>query len=186
MTRSLSKTAHESILTAFVRLMEKHSIDDITTDAIAKEAGASKTTLYKHWGHKEKLLIDVIARLVASQPLADSGDFRADAIQILRNMFVPQKRGLFGKAWPSLFSYSISHPEFCAAVHRGLLDRAPKHTLIGIIRAASAAGELQRDVDPEFVLDLLAGPLMHHRFLHGSVPAKLPEQVVSAVWKALK
>jgi len=186
MARTLSKTAHESILRAFVKLMEQHAIDDITTEAVAQAAGASKSTLYKHWPDKEQLLIEVVTRLLATQPVANSGDFRADTIQILRNIFVQEKRGAFEKAWPKIFSYSISHPEFCAAIHKGLLDSSPKHTLVGIIRAAAAAGELRADLDPEFALDLLAGPLMHHRFLHGSVPAKLPEQVVQAVWPALK
>jgi AcrR family transcriptional regulator len=186
MARPLSNTAHESILNAFAKLMEKQAIDEITTEAVAQAAGASKSTLYKHWPDKEQLLIEVVTRLFASQPVAHSGNFRADTIQILRNIFVPEKRGAFGKAWPRIFSYSIAHPEFCAAIHRGLLDSSPKHSLVGIIREASAAGELRFDLEVDFALDLLAGPLMHHHFLHGSVPAKLPEQVVKAVWPALQ
>jgi AcrR family transcriptional regulator len=186
MARTPSKAAHESILNAFVRLMEQHPIDDITTEAVAQAAGASKSTLYKHWPDKEQLLIEAVTRLIAAQPVANSGDYRADTVHILRNIFVPGKRGAFGRTWPKIFSYSITHPEFCAAIHQGLLEASPKHTLVGIIREASAAGELRSDLDEEFALDLLAGPLMHHRFLHGSVPARLPEQVVTAVWPALQ
>jgi AcrR family transcriptional regulator len=185
MARSLSPTAHEAILNAFVRLMEDHAVDDISTDAIAHEAGASKATLYKHWKDKEALLIDVVSRLVASQPVANSGDHRADVLQLLRNVFVPQKRNPYGRAWPTIFSYSFTHPEFCAAVNKALSTQSPKHTIMGIVKAASEAGVLRKDLDPEFALDLLAGPLMHHRFLHGTVPGKLPEQVVRAVWPTL-
>jgi len=185
MARSLSHTAHEAILNAFVRLMEDNAVDDISTDAIAHAAGASKATLYKHWQDKEELLIDVVRRLVAAQPVANTGDFRADVLQLLRNVFVPDKRNPYGRAWPTIFSYSFTHPEFCRAVHKALLTQSPKHTIMGIVKAASEAGVLRKGLDPEFALDLLAGPLMHHRFLHGTVPAKLPEQVVRAVWPTL-
>jgi len=185
MARSLSATAHESILTAFIKLLEDAAVDDISTDAIAQAAGASKATLYKHWKDKEALLIDVVGRLLQSQPQPDSGDFRTDVLEMLRNVFVPQKRDPYGRAWPSLFSYSFTHPEFCRAVHKVLSEQLPQYTIMGVVQAASAAGVLRKNLDPGFALDLLAGPLMHHRFLHGSVPSKLPEQVVKAVWPTL-
>jgi AcrR family transcriptional regulator len=185
MARTPSQASHEAIITAFIKLMERQAIDDITTDAIARAAGASKSTLYKHWADKEALLVEVIARLIATQPVANSGDFRADAAQILRNMFVEDKRGPLGRIWPKIFAYTATHPEFCGAVHRGILEQAPKHTLVAILRAAVEAGELRRDLEIEFALDLLAGPMMHHRFLCGAVPETMAEKVVAAVWPFL-
>jgi AcrR family transcriptional regulator len=185
MPRALSQTSHQAIIDAFVKLMAVKPINDITTEEIARAAGSSKSTLYSHWADKEALLIEVVAQIVASQPVADSGDFRRDAATVLRNMFVTSKRDRFGRIWPNIFSFAITHPKFCRAINEELIYRAPKHTLVAILRAAIASGRLRRDLDINFAVDLLAGPLMHHRFLHGRVPATLPESVVAAVWPVL-
>jgi AcrR family transcriptional regulator len=185
MARTLSKTAHQSIIHAFVELMKKEPIENITTDAIARAAGASKGTLYKHWANKEVLLLEVVGEFLASQPVAHSGNFREDTVSVLKNMFVRDARGPFGRIWPNIFSYSIMHPKFCRAVSEVLVERAPSGSLISILRAASREGQLRSDIDLNFALDLLAGPLMHHRMLHGSVPPALPARAVAAVWPLL-
>lgn len=186
MPRPLSQASHQAIIDAFVKLMKTRPIENITTEAIARAAGSSKSTLYSHWADKEALLIEVVAQIVAALPAADSGDFPRDTATVLRNMFVPHKRDRYGQIWPNIFSYAITHPKFCRAINRTLIERAPKHTLVGILRSAVAAGSLRRDLDLNLALDLLAGPLMHRRFLHGAVPQALPETVVAAVWPLLR
>jgi AcrR family transcriptional regulator len=186
MPRPLSQASHQAIIDAFVKLMRARPIENITTEAIARAAGSSKSTLYSHWPDKEALLIEVVAQIVAALPAADAGDFRRDTATVLRNMFVRQKHDRFGEIWPNIFSYAITHPKFCRAINRALIERAPKHTLVGILRSAVAAGSLRRDLDIDLALDLLAGPLMHHRILHGGVPEALPETVVAAVWPLLQ
>jgi AcrR family transcriptional regulator len=187
MARPPSKESHQAIIGAFIKLIERKSIDDITTDAVAKAAGASKSTLYKHWADKEALLVEVIACLISTMPVANSGDFRADAVQVLTNMFVESKEGsLGGRIWPKLFGYIATHPELCMAIKQGLLKHAPQHSLVPIIQSAIAAGEFRPDLDLELALDLLAGPMMHHRFLYGRVQAPTVERVVAAVWPMLQ
>jgi AcrR family transcriptional regulator len=186
MARPPSQASHQAIICAFVGLIEHQAIDDITTDAIAKAAGASKSTLYKHWPDKDALLAEVTARLIATMPVANSGHYQTDLTQVLRNMFVEDQHGHLGRIWPKIFGYTACHPEFCAELKRGIDEHAPKHSLVSILRDAVASGELRRDLDLEFVLDLMAGPLMHHRFLHGSVPPRLPAEVVASVWPQLQ
>jgi len=186
MARPPSQASHQAIIGAFMELIERHAIDDITTDAIAKAAGASKSTLYKHWADKDALLAEVTARLIATMPGANSGDARTDATQVLRNMFVEDQQGRLGRIWPKIFGYTACHPEFCAELKRGIDAHAPKHSLFSILREAVATGELRADLSIELGLDLLAGPLMHHRFLHGSVPPELPEQLVAIIWPMLQ
>jgi AcrR family transcriptional regulator len=187
MARPPSQASHQAIIGAFIKLIERDSIDTITTDAIAKAAGASKSTLYKHWADKEALLVEVIACLISTMPVANSGNFQADAVQVLTNMFVEHRDGsLGGRIWPKLFGYTATHPEMCMAIKQGLLKHAPQHSLVPIIQAAIAAGEFRPDLDLELALDLLAGPMMHHRFLYGRVQAPTVARVVAAVWPMLQ
>jgi AcrR family transcriptional regulator len=186
MARKLSTTAHQALINAFVKLIEVRPIDDITTEAIARAAGSSKGTLYSHWRDKEELLIEVISQIVIALPVADTGDYRKDAATVLRNMFAADKRDRYGHLWPHIFSYCITHPKFHQRIHEYLVERAPKHTLVSILRSAAEAGELPPDLDVEYALDLLVGPLVHHRMMHSSVPPKLAARVVAAVWPYLK
>ena len=186
MARTRSKAAHQAIIQAFVRLIEQQRIDEITTDAIAQAAGSSKATLYKHWADKDALLAEVIAQLVAALPVADSGDLKADVAKVLLNTFGDDRKKPFNRIWPKIFGYIANHPEFCATFMCGMLERSPRHTLVGIIRQGVEKGELRKDLDLAFPLDMLAGPLLHHRFLHGSIPKALPGKVVAAVWPLLK
>ena len=163
MARTRSKAAHQAIIQAFVRLIEQQRIDEITTDAIAQAAGSSKATLYKHWADKDALLAEV-----------------------LLNTFGDDRKKPFNRIWPKIFGYIANHPEFCATFMCGMLERSPRHTLVGIIRQGVEKGELRKDLDLAFTLDMLAGPLLHHRFLHGSIPKALPGKVVAAVWPLLK
>jgi AcrR family transcriptional regulator len=186
MARKLSPAAHQALINAFVKLIEVRPIDDISTEAIARAAGSSKGTLYSHWKDKEDLLIEAISQIVLSLPVANTGDYRKDAATVLRNMFATDKRDRYGHLWPHIFSYCITHPRFHRRIHEALIERAPKHTLVSILRAAMEDGELPRDLDVEYALDLLAGPLVHHRMMHSFIPPKLASRVVAAVWPHLK
>jgi len=185
MARTLSPVAHEAIVEAFVSLLETHAVDVISMEAIAQKAGASKATIYKHWKDKQALLIEVIGRMIAAQPAADSGDHRADVLTMLRHIFVPERRDAYDRAWPAIYSYTFTHPEMGRAVCQDLMAEMPEKTLFGVLAAGVKSGRLRRDLDSDLAVDLLVGPLMHHLYLHGSVPATLPEQVVDAVWPTL-
>jgi AcrR family transcriptional regulator len=186
MARTLSPAAHQAIIDAFVKLIMVRPIDDVSTEAIARAAGSSKATLYSHWKDKDELLIEVVRQIVVSLPVAASGDFKKDAATVLRHMFAADRRDRYGHLWPHIFSYCITHPRFHRRVHETLVKRAPKHTLVAILRAAKEAGELPSDLDVEYALDLLVGPLVHHRMMHSSVPPKLATRVVAALWPHLK
>jgi AcrR family transcriptional regulator len=186
LARTPSPAAHQALIDGFVKLIKVRPIDEITTEAIARSAGSSKATLYSHWKDKEGLLIEVVSQIVMALPAARSGDFQQDAVTVLRDMFAVDRRDRYGELWPHIFSYCITHPKFHRRVHESLVERAPKHTIVGILRAAMAAGELPSDLDVEYALDLLVGPLVHHRMLHRSVPSQLAPKVVAAVWPVLR
>jgi AcrR family transcriptional regulator len=186
MARTLSPTAHQSIIDAFVNLMVVRPIDEISTEAIARAAGSSKGTLYTHWKDKDELLIDVIRHILASLPVANTGDFKRDAETVLRDMFAADNRNPYGHLLPHIFSYCITHPKFQGRVREFLVVRAPKHSLASILQDAVEDGELSAGLDIEYALDLLAGPLVHHRMMHSVVPPDLASRVVAMVWPHLK
>jgi AcrR family transcriptional regulator len=185
MARTLSPIAHQSIIDAFVKLMVVRPIDEISTEAIARAAGSSKGTLYSHWKDKDELLIDVIGHILDSLPVANTGDFKRDAATVLRNMFAADNRNPYGHLLPHIFSYCITHPKFHRRMREFVVVRAPKHSLASILQDAIEGGELKAGLDVEYALDLLVGPLVHHRMMHSAVPPDLASRVVAMAWPHL-
>lgn len=57
-----SDAAHDRILQAARKLFFEHAYEDVTIDALAAEAKASKTTIYKRFDDKDAILLAVIDR----------------------------------------------------------------------------------------------------------------------------
>jgi len=64
--RPRSEKAHQALLEATARLMERMPIRNITIGGIAREAGVGKPTIYRWWESKCALVMD--AFLAASAP----------------------------------------------------------------------------------------------------------------------
>jgi AcrR family transcriptional regulator len=183
MPRTPSSHAHDAALQAALKLIARGGIEGTSVDAIADTSGISKATIYKHWKDKEALCLEAIGRLKAEVPLFDTGNPRADLIALLRNLAHSQKPEALLRIWPRVMSYAAGHPEFA----RAFCDRVSggkRAQISGLLRRAAAAGELCAGYDVDLAMDLLIGPIMHHHFMHASVPPDLPPLVVEAYWRA--
>src|SRR3954451_23694395 len=84
--RPRDEVAKSRILEAALKLLEEQSFADITTDAIAERAGASKATIYRWWPNKAAVLIEALREAVAQElPFPDTCDLREDIRVQLRN-----------------------------------------------------------------------------------------------------
>jgi AcrR family transcriptional regulator len=57
-----SRQRREALLDATARLLDSHGWDALTTNAVAREAGASVGALYEYFPHREALLAGLLAR----------------------------------------------------------------------------------------------------------------------------
>ncbi|UZE51032.1 TetR/AcrR family transcriptional regulator [Rhodopseudomonas sp. P2A-2r] len=73
--RPRSIETEQVILEAAYRIMATSGLAAASIDAVARDSGASKMTIYKWWPSREALLIDAFLRQAASMiPLHDKGD----------------------------------------------------------------------------------------------------------------
>ncbi len=183
MARPRSAQAHEKVLKAALALVGEHGIEGTSMDAIARLSGVSKATVYKHWASKEELCLEAICHLSGDIPVFDSGDPRKDIISFLRHLAHMQKPETLGRIWPRIIGYAASNPEFAKAWRDHSME--PRRAALNrLLQQAILQGELRRGIDPDLAMDLLIGPVMHRRFMNTTVPAKVPEYVVDAFWRA--
>lgn len=183
MARPRSERAHEAVLDAALKLIIERGIDLTSVDAIADLSGVSKATIYKHWRTKDALCLEVITKVTAELPCFNSGNPRADLVDLVRYIGRAKKpKGGLGKIWPRIVAHAMTNLAFARAM-RAQFDAPRRAELTRILEQASGLGQLRPGIDVDLAMDLLFGPVMHRHFASTPMPANMPEQVVEAFWQ---
>jgi AcrR family transcriptional regulator len=157
----------DEILDATVALLLEVGYDRLTMDAVAREARASKATLYRRWESKASLVVEALARGKSAPHIDqhDTGSLRGDLMATFCG-----HEGLSGSATGILGAVVTAvstDPEFAERFRVEFV--APKLAVsMAIYRRAQERGEIAEDLDLELIAPALAGILMHRAFLMGA------------------
>jgi AcrR family transcriptional regulator len=169
--RPRDEATRRRILKAALHLMDETSFTQVTMEAIAEQAGASKTTVYRWWPNKAQLAIEAFREAVAPElPLRDTGSLRADLTAQMQN-FARVLSGRGGRMLRSFLVAARCDPEVADAF-RAMWSNPRRAEAKAMLRQKQANGQLRKDADLDLVLDSLYGPL-YYRFL---VKNELPSQ----------
>ncbi len=167
MVRSRSPEAHEKVVQAALALFAERGIEAASMDAIARESGVSKATIYKHWADKEALLLEVMLYVngLGGEPEdVDTGATRAALARDLATVLSRKPPGEFEEArrrmMPGLIAYSAVHPEFGAAWRHRVME-PPRECLKRILRRGMKRGLLRLNLDVDVAMALLLGPMLY-------------------------
>lgn len=160
----------DEILEATVDLLLGVGYDRLTMDAVAKQARASKATLYRRWESKPALVIDALMRAkgLPDPEGHDTGTLRGDLLSTFCG-----REGLANARLSSVMSAVITavstDPEFAERFRTAFI--APKLTLSEeIYSRAIARGEISPDVDVEIIGPALSGVVLHRTYVLGVPP----------------
>jgi AcrR family transcriptional regulator len=106
--RPRSVETERAILESAYRIMASEGLACASIDAVARESGVSKMTIYKWWPSREALLIDAFLRQAATMlPLSEKGDPLA-RITRHASAYVEALNGDFGKVQLAVISECIA------------------------------------------------------------------------------
>lgn len=157
----------EEILDATIRLLLEAGYDRLTLDAVAKEARASKATLYRRWDGKASLVVDAMVRAKQAPQVDvhDTGSLRGDLLGTFcgrHGLGRGDASGLLGAVMTAV----SSDPEFAARFRSAFI--APKvEASLCIYRRAIERGEIDADLDLDVIAPSLAGIVLHRAFVLG-------------------
>ena len=154
MARTRSTEVHQRMVQAALRLFAERGFESTSMDAIAREAGVAKPTLYNHWADKEALMMEVmlfVNGLHRKRDDVDTGDVTYDIATILLRRPPDEFAEARDRMMPGLIAYSATHPEFGATWRNSVME-PPRHELRTILRRAhqarqAAAGHRSQSCD---------------------------------------
>jgi AcrR family transcriptional regulator len=176
--------ARERVLRAALQVVADEGLSGFTMEAVARRAGASKATVYRHWSSRGALLIDAMNLGFQPFPLPATGQLRTDLIELLSRL----QAVLCGQPFPRLIAAFIDGAErdpVLGNLHAELTERR-REASRQVLALARQRGEIPPTTDFELVIDLLAGPLFCRRFItHQAIPEDYASTVVDLVLAAI-
>lgn len=184
MPRPLSTDARGKMLRAAQEIVRERGLDGFTVDAVAAASGVAKTTIYRHFESSNELLLAALSETVGEVPDIDTGDPRADLIELLvRYVSMASQPGL-QQLFTAVMQRASNDDDFWR-LHQGLIAERKLPLRLAIQRAI-ASGMIDPTIDIDLIAALLEGPLiarvMHDRgeFRPGEI-----EQLVDLVLRAV-
>lgn len=149
------------VLAAASRLLLTEGMQAVTFERVAKEGGASKTTLYKWWPSPGALAAEAyFAKSELALEFPDTGDLHADLVTQLTAFVALLSDDAVGKPLSELIGAAQTDPELAEAWTRTYSH--PRRELArGRLRSAQRSGGLNADADVDIMVDQLWGACYH-------------------------
>ncbi|WP_210571899.1 TetR/AcrR family transcriptional regulator [Streptomyces sp. GESEQ-4] len=75
------------VLEAVLELVAEHGLNGVRYDQIAERAGVHRASVYRNWPSVDELVYDAVAGYAEQMnPIADTGDIRADLVEVLLSL----------------------------------------------------------------------------------------------------
>jgi AcrR family transcriptional regulator len=186
-----SETSRKAVLQATMDLLGDQppgplSLQKLSIEGIARQAGVSKMTIYRWWPNKAALVIDsFLDNHVASTPVEDEGP----ALDALRRHVASLAR-IYAGPEGRLIAQLIAECQFDPATLREFKERFWEGRVVAVRRLIERAiheGELRADVEPDEIAELLYAPIYFRLlFQNGSLEAEAAERLVDVALEGLR
>jgi TetR/AcrR family transcriptional regulator, regulator of autoinduction and epiphytic fitness len=161
------------VLEATVALLADSGYGAVTIEAVAARSGVAKSTIYRHWPGRVELVRDAFLELKPPHAPPAEGDVREQVIAVLENFARAAAESQWSRCLPSLIDAAAHDPE-ARRLHSQISSEG-RRSMVDLLAAGVANGDLPADLDPELMAEALAGPILL-RILF-SLPPLEPGQV---------
>lgn len=173
-----------AVLGAALDLLGERGIAGTTVEAVAERSGVARTTIYRQWADQAALVRDAFAATLAEPARPATGTLRGDLDVLVGGLCRAVANGPAASIMPALIDAAERDPAF-AELHRSEA-LARQRVVAEVVGEAVDRGELPAGTDPWLVLDLVAGPVFHRRWVsRGALDEAFARTVVDAALAAL-
>jgi AcrR family transcriptional regulator len=177
--------ARQRVLRAALEVLAERGLAGFTMEAVARQAGASKATVYRRWTSSGALLIDAMDAAFQPFPVPATGQLRADVIELLSRLVALLTDSPFPRLMAAFIDAAERDPAL-ASLHADLTHRR-RQGLLQLLQAARGREEISPSTDLELAVDLFTAPFFYHRFIaHRPFPPGMVTAVVDHVLTAIE
>lgn len=146
-----------AITEAARRLLARDGYDQVSIEAIAREADVSRPTVYRRWPSKTHLVFDaVFGAAEVGDVLTSSGDFEADLRRFVAGVFDFWRSPEVAAAALGILADRHRDPELFIRTQQ-LLDEKTRTAFGELVQAGIDQGVLDADADVEMAYDAVLG-----------------------------
>ncbi|WP_067793093.1 TetR/AcrR family transcriptional regulator [Actinomadura formosensis] len=142
------------LLDTALRLFSERGYVGVRVEDIAKEAGVSRATFYKHFAEREEILAELFDRLVRDVPLPTPPGPDADALPRVRELLTAAATRMAADEQLARFVYTLP------IRHAALLGEGARPPVMEqveeLIERGAAAGVVRPDVPPMLITAQIA------------------------------
>jgi AcrR family transcriptional regulator len=183
--RPRSEDARQAVLSAAIELMLEGGLRAASVDQIAERSSVSKTTIYKWWPNKVAVAVDAFyEELMSDSPVPDTGSAATD-FQVLLRAVMAFYASRLGTIYAQLIGESQFYPDERDRIRSRQVDLR-REAVMEIWNRGVEHGELNSNVDPEVVLDLIFGAAMYRKATgHGGMEPSDADAIVATAMDGL-
>jgi AcrR family transcriptional regulator len=161
---------------ATLELLAKSGFGSLSIDEVANRAGVHKTTVYRRWGTRERLVAEALATLGTTEvPIPDTGTLRADieavAHGVSANLATP-----LGRALAQTMVGGGDDPEIARITAEFWSTRFDLTSVL--VDRAIERGELPTETDTRFVVEMVVAALWFRSIV---TRAPISDEVIASV-----
>ncbi|WP_198415053.1 MULTISPECIES: TetR/AcrR family transcriptional regulator [Cryobacterium] len=165
-------------------LLVQDGFSGVSIDEIARRSGVAKTTIYRHWPTRTRLLLDACSKLGVNLEIPTQGTFETDLRQVLTDVAQRLENAGWAKVLPSIMDASERDPD--VAKVQTLLQTIWAAPVVRIVEDAVARGEIRPGTDADVVAAEALGPLYYRRwFSRQHIDPALLDRIVTNLCRSL-
>jgi AcrR family transcriptional regulator len=162
-----NEQARLAVLHAADDLLVERGFAGVTIEGIAARAGVAKQTIYRWWPSKVDVLLDTLIDDAQSRLATPrTGSATEDARRYLRNLATFITEDPAGKVLLALIGEAQHDQDVAKTFHARYLDRRREQERAMLARGVTS-GELSPDLDLDWALDALCGPVFYRALVTG-------------------
>jgi AcrR family transcriptional regulator len=174
----------EEVVAAVLSVLRTGGYRAVTIDGIARQVGRARTSLYRRWPSKRRLVAYAVMSALGENPAADTGVLRDDLEAAVRTLLTAFA-GPLGPALAGLVADMAQDVDLAEAIRQEVLA-ARRQSMREAFARARARGELRDDLDVELVLDMLTGPFYYRTlFGHAPITRRMTREIVDYVLRVV-
>jgi len=182
-----SEASTNAVLVAAYTELSEHGWRGFSVDRVAKNAKASKQTIYRWWKSAACLAVDAALATLTAKPAAlpANADVRDKIAALIEPMLLAVRTNNGAHAWRGALLAAADDSE-AGETFRGWFSESVKVPLRHVLAAEALKGTVRRDWDIDLATELLFGPIWHRLIaMRGPVPEAYSRRLVDSVLKAL-